>query len=83
MGTAKIELNYCTGMARATGWCINDLETTKANGPNGRQYIQYLQEVLPKLPTTKNPELLEAYLPWHPDIQKKFKKNEKIPYWLF
>ena len=52
----------------------------KANRLNSRQYMQYLLEELPQLATTKNPELLEAYLPWHPNIQAKFKKNDKIPY---
>jgi transposase len=66
--------------AKSTATILSILETAKANGLNSRQYMQYLLEELPQLTTTKNPERLEAYLPWHPDIQAKFKKNEKIPY---
>ena len=49
-------------------------------GSKGASILQYLLEELPQLATTKNPELLEAYLPWHPNIQEKFKENDKIPY---
>lgn len=66
--------------AKSTATILSILETAKANGLNSRQYMQYLLEELPQLATTKNPELLEAYLPWHSNIQTKFKKLEKIPY---
>lgn len=66
--------------AKATATLLSILETAKANGLNSRQYMQYLLKELPNLTTTKTPELLEAYLPWHPDIQTKFKKSEKVPY---
>lgn len=66
--------------AKSTATILSILETAKANRLNSRQYMQYLLEELPQLATTKNPELLEAYLPWHPNIQAKFKKNDKIPY---
>ena len=66
--------------AKSTATILSILETAKANGLNSRQYMQYLLEELPQLVTMKNPELLAAYLPWHPNIQAKFKKNDKIPY---
>lgn len=59
--------------ARATAHILSILETAKANGLDTQRYMQYLLETLPQLPTTKNPELLEAYLPWHPEIQSNFK----------
>ena len=66
--------------AKATVTILSILETAKAHGLNSRLYMQYLLEELPQLVTTKNPELLEAYLPWYPNIQAKFMKNDKIPY---
>ena len=55
--------------AKSNGIIMSVIETAKANGINPTRYIGYLLE---KLPNLNIGESLEAYLPWHPDIQAAF-----------
>lgn len=41
------------------------IESAKANDINPYDYVQYLLEMIPKLPTFANEAQLAAYLPWN------------------
>jgi len=51
--------------AKATAIWMSIIESAKANGINPYEYIQYLLEMIPKLPTFANEAQLAAYLPWN------------------
>ncbi|MBO0468548.1 transposase domain-containing protein [Enterococcus plantarum] len=55
--------------AEATVIVYSLVETAKANGLDAYEYLKYLFERLPKLPIHQQPELVEALLPWHPQVQ--------------
>jgi len=59
------------------------VETAKANGLDAYEYLKYLLEELPNNDYLQNPEILDRYLPWSPDIpdhcrlQQKHKRSFK------
>ena len=57
--------------AAASAAIYSLVETAKANGLSPHRYLEYLLGDLPGVPFRQYPEILDDYLPWHPDIQKK------------
>ena len=55
--------------AEASALIYSIIETAKANHLDVKKYLTYLFENLPNTNFKEKPELLEAYLPWHPNIQ--------------
>lgn len=55
--------------AEATAIVYSLVETAKANGLDTYEYLKYLFERLPQLPIHQQPELVEAFLPWQPQVQ--------------
>lgn len=51
-------------LAKATAIWMSIIESAKANGLNPYEYIQYLLEMIPQLPTFVDEAKLAAYLPW-------------------
>lgn len=51
--------------AKATAIWMSIIESAKANDINPYDYVQYLLEMIPKLPTFANEAQLAAYLPWN------------------
>ncbi|SMC82210.1 Transposase IS66 family protein [Sporomusa malonica] len=44
------------------------VETAKTNGLSPHRYLEYILGDLPGVPFRQYPEILDDYLPWHPDI---------------
>lgn len=56
--------------AAASAAVYSMIETAKANGLNPYKYLHYIFSKLPGVQFGQQPELLEDYLPWSPEIQK-------------
>ncbi len=57
--------------AAASAAIYSLVETAKANGLSPHRYVEYILGDLPGIPFRQYPEILDDYLPWNPDIQKK------------
>ena len=55
--------------AVANGLSYSIVQTAKLNGLSPTKYLTYLFEKLPNEPKIKNPEALDAYLPWSKEVQ--------------
>jgi len=55
--------------ATASATIYSIVETAKANGLNAYTYLVYLLQRLPNVAFRQQPELLDAYLPWSPEVQ--------------
>jgi len=62
--------------ATASAAIYSLVETAKANGLTPHRYLEYILGDLPGAPFRQYPEILDDYLPWHPDIQKKCSSNK-------
>jgi len=60
--------------AKANAICYTIVETAKENGLNAFKYLTYLFENLPNLENYRDPEVLEAFLPWQKPIQEMCSK---------
>lgn len=60
--------------ARANAICLSIAETAKANGIDFYQYLVKLLSELPSLDITRNPDILEDYLPWSTKIKASCSK---------
>lgn len=56
--------------ATASAAVYSIIETCKVNEIDAYKYLIYLFENLPNIPFPRQPELLEAYLPWSLEVQK-------------
>jgi transposase len=56
--------------ASASAAVYSIIETCKVNEIDAYKYLTYLFENLPNIPFAREPELLEAYLPWSPRVQE-------------
>lgn len=54
--------------AEASAAVYSIIETCKANEIDANKYLIYLFEHLPNLPFLRQPELLDDYLPWSPEV---------------
>lgn len=64
--------------ASASAGVYSLIETAKANGLSPMKYIQYILSTMPGSSFIEDPEYLEDYLPWNPDVQKLCKKDESL-----
>jgi len=56
--------------AKASAAIYSLVETAKANGLNTYSYLKFILEQMPDTDWMRNPELLEAYMPWNDQVQK-------------
>lgn len=56
--------------ARSTAIIMSIIESAKCHDIDAEKYMTYLLDHLPNEETLAKNEVLEAYLPWHPNIQK-------------
>ena len=54
--------------------------TAKANGLYPYEYLRYIFKYLPGVCFKEEPEFLEDFLPWNPEVQAFFNKAEKLIY---
>jgi len=64
--------------ATASALVYSVVETAKANGLNPYKYLLYILKYLPGSRFKENPEILEAFLPWNPQV-KDYCKNDLTP----
>lgn len=67
----------CPEGAAASAAVYSIVETSKANGLNPYEYLRYIFKYLPGVRFKEEPEFLEDFLPWNPDVQAFCKKAEK------
>lgn len=63
--------------ATASAAVYSIVETAKANGLNPYEYLRYIFKYLPGVCFDEEPEFLEEFLPWNPEVQEFCKKAEK------
>ena len=61
--------------AKASAAVYSIIETAKANDINPYNYLLYIFKYMPGVRFDEEPEWLEDFLPWHPDVQA-FCKNK-------
>jgi transposase len=61
--------------AAASAAVYSLIETAKANGLNPYRYLFFILDDLPGYPFRQQPEILEDFLPWNPQIQAKCKQS--------
>jgi transposase len=54
--------------AKSNGVILSLQQTARANGIDSRKYFEYLLNLLPNVDISKN-DVLDAYLPWSPEVQ--------------
>lgn len=59
--------------AAASAAVYSIIESAKANGLNPYKYLYFIFSELPGVQFGQNPEFLEDYLPWSPDVQETCK----------
>lgn len=55
--------------AKASATVYSIIETAKANNINPYDYLLYIFKFMPGVRFDEEPEWLEDFLPWHPDVQ--------------
>ena len=55
--------------AKASATVYSIIETAKANYINPYDYLLYIFNFMPGVRFDEEPEWLEDFLPWHPDVQ--------------
>ena len=63
--------------AAASAAVYSIVETAKANGLNPYEYLRYIFKYLPGVCFEEEPEYLEDFLPWNPEVQAFCKKAEE------
>ena len=63
--------------AAASAAVYSIVETAKANNINPYEYLRYIFKYLPGVRFNEEPEFLEDFLPWNPDVQAFCNKAEK------
>lgn len=62
--------------ASASAVAYSIIETAKANGLNPYEYLRFIFKYLPGCRFKEEPEFLEDFLPWNPEVQAFCKKSE-------
>ena len=63
--------------AAASAAVYSIVETAKANNINPYEYLRYIFKYLPGVRFNEEPEFLEDFMPWNPDVQAFCNKAEK------
>lgn len=61
--------------AQASGIILSVMRTAEANGLDTRAYLKLLFEELPNLPVPDDPNDLQKYLPWAPQMKERCTKQ--------
>jgi hypothetical protein len=63
--------------AKASAAVYSIVETAKANNINPYEYLRYIFKFLPGIRFLEEPEILEEFLPWNPEVKAFCNKAEK------
>ncbi len=63
--------------AKASAAVYSIGETAKANNINPYEYLRYIFKFLPGIRFLEEPEILEEFLPWNPEVKAFCNKAEK------